>query len=342
MSRGAVRAIALTAAMLASPRALAADEGAAPCPPPGGSWLRVALQGDGFERPLREGVLRQMAADLAPHGVATCEAPAEGAPLADVALSLTRGRALSLELRDEVTHKRMARDLSLASVPPDALALSVALAAEELVHASWIEAALAPPPPPAPPPIPRPVPPAVTAANDAAIARMPRPFATQAAVMGAVEHASGGQTGAGADLRIGWGGRLALGARIGARAAPDVASAHGTVHARELLAGLSVGYALVARGAPGGVEVLVRADVLDVQLSADAAAGGRASSGSALGVLAGGGVGGWVGLGAPWRLVAEATLGAPLRAVTASDAGTVATGVSGAVAGVALGVGASL
>jgi hypothetical protein len=182
----------------------------------------------------------------------------------------------------------------------------------------------------------------VAATNDAAIARMPRAFSTQAALVGAVEHATGGQTDVGGDVRLGWGGRLALGARVGFRAAPDVTSTHGTVHARELLAGLAVSYALAARSAPWGGEVLVRGDLVDVQLSADAAPSGRASSGSALGVLAGGGIGGWVSLSAPWRVVAEATVGAPVRAVTASDAGTVATGVSGVVAGVAIGLGAAL
>lgn len=343
MRRGWLLAFVLAASGLAS-RPAFADASAAPCPPPPGTpWLRVALQGDGLEAgALREGVLRQMRVDLSPHGVVACEAPADGAPLAGVTLTLTRGRALSLELRDDVTSKRLGRELSLVGVPPDALALSVALAAEELLHASWIEAALTPPPPPAPPPVPRPVPPVVKATNDEAIARMPRAFSTQAALVGAVEHATGGQTGAGGDVRLGWGGRLAVGARVGFRAAPDVASTHGTVHARELLAGLAASYALVARGAPWGAELLVRSDLVDVQLAGDASPGGRASSGSALGVLVGGGAGGWVSIGAPWRVVAEATVAAPVRAVTASDAGAVATGVSGVVAGVALGVGAAL
>jgi hypothetical protein len=308
----------------------------------------VTLGGDGATVPLRDTVLRQMSADLGTHGVFACAAPADAvtgpdtAPIADVRVSLTRGRALSLEVRDDATNKRLGRDLSLAVVPPDALGLAVALAAEELLHASWIEAALAPPPAPAPPPVPRPVPVAVRTVNEATVAQLPRAFTTQAALVGAVERAGGGQTGIGADVRLAWGGRLTVGTRVGARASPDVASAHGTVHAHDLLAGLAVAWALVPRDRRWGGELFARGDVLDVQVSGDAAAGGRGTSGSALGVLAGGGVGGWVSLGAPWRLVAEVAVEGPVRAVTASDAGSVATGLSGAVLGGALGVGASL
>jgi len=320
----------------------------ATCPPPGASWLRVTLAGDGATAPLRETVLRQMSADLGAHGVVACAAPAEAAPvaetapIADVSVALTRGRALSLEVRDDATNKRLGRELSLATVPADAIGLAVALAAEELLHASWIEAALAPPPAPAPPPVPRPVPAAVRRANDATIAQLPRAFTTQAALVGAVERAGGGQTGVGADVRLAWGGRLTVGTRVGARAAPDVTSAHGTVHGHELLAGLVVAWALVPRDRPWGGELFARGDVLDVQVSGDATAGGRGSSGSALGVLAGGGVGGWLSVGAPWRIVAEVAVEGPVRAVTASDAGSVATGVSGVVVAGALGLGASL
>lgn len=109
------------------------------CPPPGAPWLRVTFADDGFEPGLRARVMEQLGADLRRHRVALCDASATTGgetPLADVALALSPGPVLSLEVRDAVTDKRLARDLPLKSLPRDALALSIALAAEELLHAS--------------------------------------------------------------------------------------------------------------------------------------------------------------------------------------------------------------
>ena len=351
------------------------------CPPPGASWLRVTFAGDAFGAALRARVIEQLGADLRRHDLALCNmtadttanttaAPVDGAPLADIGLTLSPDAVLSLEVRDAVTDKRMTRDLPLASVPRDALALSITLAAEELLHASWIEAALAPPAsaalsPAAATAIGRPklVPPAVQAMNAETIARLspgPEPeratsttMMAQAALLGAVERSTGGsavagQTDLGGDVRFSYGGRLAMSARFGIRAAPDVTSVHGTVHGRELLAGLGLAYAIVPRKAPWGGELGVCADALDVTFSgiatpsAPAGQSATGASGSALGAVVSGVVGGWGRLGGPWRVVAETTLGAPVRAVTASDAGAKATGVAGVSVGVALGIAATL
>ena len=131
------------------------------CPAPGESWLRVAFAGDGFTAALRARVIEQLGAEFHAHNLGLCEAsgaPTDPPPLADIVLALSADAVLSLEVRDAVTDKRITRELRLGSVPRDALALSITLAAEELVHASWIEAALAPPPAPATPPVPQPVP----------------------------------------------------------------------------------------------------------------------------------------------------------------------------------------
>ncbi|HEX4627516.1 MAG TPA: hypothetical protein VH137_01905, partial [Gemmatimonadales bacterium] len=221
------------------------------CPPAGAPWLRVSFGGDGFEPSLRARVMEQLGADLRGHRVALCdasEAPEGGSPLAEVALALAPGPVLSLEVRDAVTEKRLARDLPLRSVPRDALALSVALAAEELLHASWIEAALAPEDEVAPAGNAgiKPVPPVVREVNAIEVARMPqvaemtRAVTAQAELLAAAEHATGGQTDLGAEAGFSWGGRLAVRARAGFRLAPDVQSAHGVVHGRELLASLGV------------------------------------------------------------------------------------------------------
>ncbi len=246
-----------------------------------------------------------------------------------------------------MTDKRVAREVRLASVPRDALALSIALAAQELLRASWIEAAFVAPPEPQLISGMRPVPPEVRDVNREATQRWAAaPDKTagpwvQVALLAAGEHAAGGQTALGGDLRVAAGMRLFVAGELGLRAAPDVSSAHGVVRARQVLGGLGIGYLLVPREAAWGGTVDVRADVVDVEFSGAASAGAQGASGTGLGALLGTHLGAWWRLGGPWRLAAEAGISVPLHAVTASDEGTTATGISGVTAGVALGVAAA-
>ncbi len=328
------------------------------CPPPGEAWLRVAFAGDGFTAALRARVVEQLRAEFDGHSLALCEASdvsVTSPPLADVVLALSSAVVLSLEVRDAVTDKQITRVVPLGSVPRDALALSITLAAEELVHASWIEAALAAPPSPAAPVGLQPVPAPVLEVNAREVARMPqrvetersRSWMAEAALLGAGEWASGGQTDLGGDLSFTLGGRLAMSARLGLRAAPDVTSTHGTVEGRELLAGVGVAYAFVPRDAAWGGDLGIRAALIDVEFSGVAASGAPGTStkglrGTALGATMSGALGGWVRIGGPWRIVGDAAVGAPIHAVTAIDASVPATGVSGVTLGFAIGVGATL
>jgi hypothetical protein len=326
------------------------------CPAPGEAWLRVAFAGDGFTPALRARVIEQLGAEFHAHGLALCEAstaPSDPQPLADIVLALTTESVLSLEVRDAVTDKQITRELRLASVPRDALALSITLAAEELVHASWIEAALAPPPAPAPPLGLQPVPAPVREVNAQEVARMPRAPQTtsswmaQAAVMGAAERSTGGQTDLGGDVRFLLGGRLAMGALAGVRVAPTVTSQHGSVRGRELLAGGGVSYSFVPREAPWGGDLGIRAELVEVQFSGIPSSGPQGAAieslrGTALGAILSGTLGAWVRIGGPWRIVADANVGGPVHAVTATDSGTAATGVSGVTFGLAVGVGVAL
>jgi hypothetical protein len=323
------------------------------CPASEAPWVRVAFAGDGFAPPaLRARVIEQLGAEFHAHNVGLCEAssaPTEPAPLADIVLTLSADAVLSLEVRDAVTDKQIARELRLGSVPRDALALSITLAAEELVHASWIEAALAPPPAPAPAPVPQPVPAPVREVNLQEVAAMPEApraapgWMAEAAVTGAGEWAAGGQTNLGGDVRFMLGGRLAMSALAGLRLALPKASLHGTVHDSELLAGAGVSYSIVPREARFGGDVGVLAELIDVQFSAAPAPGSDAPvGGSALGAVLSGTVGGWVRIGGPWRIVADAAVGAPVHGVTATDWNQITTGVSGVTIGLAIGIAATL
>ena len=328
------------------------------CPALGESWLRVAFDGDGFTPPLRARVIEQLSAEFRAHDLGLCDAsaaPTQPPPLADIVLALSAEAVLSLEVRDAVTNKQITRELRLTSVPRDALALSITLAAEELVHASWIEAALAPPPAPASAPVPQPVPAPVRDVNAQEVTAMPaaprasRAWIAEAALMGAGEWAAAGQTDLGGDVRFMLGGRLAMSALVGLRLAPAVSSKHGTVQGSELLAGAGVSYAIVPRDARFGGDVGVLAELIDVRFSGTAPPPASGSStvtetrqGTALGALLSGTLGGWARIGGPWRIVAVASVGAPVHGVTAIDSGETATGVSGVTLGLALGVAATL
>jgi hypothetical protein len=319
-----------------------------------GPWLRVAFAGDGFAPALQAQVAEQLAANLRAHHVVLCDAASErpGAPpaLGAVDLSLSLARVLSLEVSDAVTDKRLARQVPLGGVPRDALALSIALAAEELLHASWIEAALAPPEAPSPPVALPPVPEAVREVNQEELARIARsdgsartrPPWVQMALVAAADRWTGGQSELGGDVRAATGGRFAVEGLLGLRAAADVSSVHGTIRSNAFVAGAGANVALVPRQAPWGLQVGARAEVFDVEFSAIASPGARASSGSQLGAAVSGSLGAWWRLGGPWRLLLEGTAGGALRAVIASDAGNGATGVSGALFAATLGVGAVL
>jgi hypothetical protein len=360
-ARVAFAALAGIASMAVSLTARAAPPR---CGDSGVPWLRLELDGDGFGPALRARVTAQLRLDLGAYGVAVCEAGGEpgGAaePLGAMHMSFSPSGRLAIELHDDVTNKRLARDVALSSVPRDARGLSIALAAEELLHASWIEAALAPPPAPAVPAVPpdRPVPAAVVASNEAVLARAreapsaaqtpagaapaPRSPMAEAAVTGNVDRATGGMTAFGGDIRFLWGDQFAAGARLGLRSSLDVRSANGSVRSSEIVAGLVGAVALVDRSKPAGVGLVVHVDVFDLQVSGIASPGATAASGATFGVAATGGVEGWLRVGGPWRVVLEGCAGGPLHGATASDSGVVALSVTGALFGAALGVGATL
>jgi hypothetical protein len=97
-----------------------------------------------------------------------------------------------------------------------------------------------------------------------------------------------------------------------------------------------------ARSAALGATARVTLTALDVAWSGDPAPGLTGASGSALGVVVAGAAGGWLALGAGWKLLGEASIGGALRPVTASDRGSATSGITGVQLGAAFGVAASL
>ena len=90
-------------------------------------------------------------AELASRGLDLCASSTDvGAPpVATIRVSARPDAvALTVEVRDALTEKQVNRDVALAGIPPDGQPLTLALAADELLRASWAELTLRTAPPP--------------------------------------------------------------------------------------------------------------------------------------------------------------------------------------------------
>jgi hypothetical protein len=314
--------------------------------------VRIAPDADTLDATGRARVVEQLSASLAQHGIAAC---ADDAPsIADVTFEAERpGQvAVRVRARDAVTQKEVSRVVRIGAIPRDGRPLALAIAADELLRASWAEVALtrAPDPPPSPPP---PEVREVVAASLPEPARAPpseraspaperRPFFVDAALTG--DRATGGLTLAGVDLRAGlWlGPRLAATLRAGARVGPQESSPDGAVDTTAWLGGAGATIALLAPGRAVALDVPVRFDAARVQFAAHPAPGARGTDRSAFGAVASTGLSLGARLGAWFSLFVEGTAGVVVAPVAADDARTPFTALSGATFGAALGVRAAL
>ena len=275
-----------------------------------------------------DAVRSDLRAGLLPSSIDVCEVgPSTLRPLARVVVAeVEAGRArYSVDVTDSVTQKRVGRDLALDQLPADGRALALAVAAEELLRASWAELAL------------RGVhsagtvaPPEVRAVVESSTPRS-RPPARYTAVGArlAFERFLGGQTHYGADLfgaaplgRIA-GGLLAVGAR---RALSEHAP-HGSLGATALSVEAGVSLAFFRR--PGlDLGAFISGRLLRVSFEPEAADGVVARAQSGLAVISR--VGLTFAFGSPGLLRSYSALGAgiPLKSFSVSDTGGVVTGVS--------------
>jgi hypothetical protein len=293
------------------------------------SWIRIDQGDPAFVVAFR--------AEAATEGFDVCVDGGPTPPVAHVAIVTLEGSP-TVDVLDVVTSKRVSRSVDLRSIPPDGRALALALAADELLHASWAELALT-----HPPPLSAPVPESVTRVVEASVRPQPaapRTHAGEIGVMVAGEVFSGGQAQLGADARGQWfvTPHFAATLRLGLRSALPKATPEGEVRASAIIAGIGAAY----RAAPSpnlDLGLFARFDALDVTYVADTTIDATASSGSALALLLGaGGTAGWSVLPA-LRLGAEVGATAPLRPVQATEGGTtVVIGMSGV--GVVVGLGA--
>jgi hypothetical protein len=271
----------------------------------------------------------ELRAGLAPSSIEVCTRAPGGSPqpLARVVISPRElpGASYSLDVIDLVTEKRVGRQLYLDNLPPDGRPLALAVAAEELLRASWAELALRGVHSPE-----TAAPPEVRAVVERAEPRPPplRRFTALGARV-AFEHFLGGQTHYGGDLFVVVPfGRVASGLfGVGARRALSTQAPHGSIGASGLSAelGLSLAF-LQQRGLDLGAFVSGRALRLSFEPRGEPGVSSRTSSGFVVSSRAGL----VLAFGSPGLLRSYSALGAglPLRSLEASDSGRIVTGAS--------------
>jgi hypothetical protein len=316
------------------------------CGTEGHPWVRLdagtSLLDDAGSRAL----VTQLKVALAARFIDLCTAvdPAPASPaLATLEISTRDGDRIGLTVvvRDALTDKRVAREIDLTDVPADGRPLTVALAADELLRASWAEINL----PDAPAPT-RPVPAEVAraVAIDKTAGSKPEPPRVFAVgVAAAAEHFGTGFDQMGADVRS----SALFGRRFGAEASAGLRSAF----ARDAPDGRVRGSAVKLSAGPFArllsvdrvsLDLVVRVEASFFRAAGDPHAGARAyeASGTAVYVASGPVLG--FELVPPLVLLAGLGIGFPLRGLTVVDGDQRVGGMSGVVLGSTLGLGAAL
>lgn len=163
-------------------------------------WVGVAFSGGDWPRDFQRAVLEDFRAGLQSDSIDVCR-EGDGPPKPAVAtVRISNGASanvdVSVDVKDTVTEKRVGRDVDLSRVPADGRPFALALAADELLRASWAELALRPS---ETDPARRSAPAEVEAAMERVLPRARSAGATRVFVRGAAEHSRGGQTQLGAD-----------------------------------------------------------------------------------------------------------------------------------------------
>lgn len=198
----------------------------------------VRFVGAGWPPELVRDTRDDLRAGLRVRGIGLCSAedPITILPVATVLLHWNPFDAplVSVEVQDELTNKRVLRDLRLATIANDARALALAQAADELLRASWVELRLQDAPQPV-----RPPPQVVQETVQLPVVQSGASGPTK--VLGArfaAESYGGGLRLLGADAYMAFwlADQLGLQVAIGARASSRIQAPHGSIDASALTA----------------------------------------------------------------------------------------------------------
>lgn len=295
---------------------------------------------DAPEGPLRTLVGPELRASLAARAIALCDAgsPGDLQPTAFLELALVGETALTITVRDRVTNKRVARDVDLAPIPKDARPLAIALAADELLRATWAELLLVDAKPAAP--VPAEIARAVTPPSKEAPAQAPGPSPTSLLALDvgvAGEIYGGGHAQGGLDVGFSAFPWPRFGARVrgGPRFGRSETAASGELSTSSWVVAGGVVVGVLPRNGRFGVdmasEIVLNALALDARVD-----GGSPRSDSMLAVHAGVTPSVWAVIAPPVRLVLAAGLGAPLRTTRVVDGNATVSSTAGMLVGAAL------
>jgi hypothetical protein len=292
-----------------------------------GPIVVVAFSGEPWDEKLERGVLDHLRAGLEPAGFRVCRVgtAAKIAPVATVELRQRSGERVSatIEVRDGVTAKRVARDIDLGALPEDGRALGVGVAADELLRASWVELSLTDAPKPAQTP-----PPAVVRAVKASLER--RAPENELGLRGASSGSAGGLVLFGADIAFRHWVTPGVGVEVGALLGKglSVRATSGDIAATAF----GVEAVLLTEIARAGhVRVHAEAGVWAAELRFHGeakSASSQGSDGADVAVLARAGAGLTYTIGA-FAVALRGGASVAARRVTARDQGAAATGSSG-------------
>jgi hypothetical protein len=276
---------------------------------------------------LSAGVLMDLRAGLRPSSIEVCEG--ESGSLRALAMVVVRrlraGRhRYSVDVTDAVTEKRVGRDLDLGTLPEDGRTLALAVAAEELLRASWAELALRgvrSPETSAPPEVR-----AVVASSEPT----PAPRYTALGARFAIEHFAQGQTQFGADAFSfrPLSDELSMLLSLGVRRALSEPAPHGSIEARALSAELGLGLRLV-RGGVLELGPFAGARALWLEFSGSGLEGVPERRAQGASVTARGGFSLAFGAASVLRSYSSVGFGVALKSFSAADAGEVVTGTAG-------------
>lgn len=316
---------------VAWPFAARAQPTARPCGRAGSPWVAVAFRGEALAAAEQRAVVLDLRAGLQLAGIETCTLGTEGSepPLAVLELvSSEPSRVLvSIEVHDALTKKRVLRDIDMTDVAVDARPLAIAVAAEELLRASWVELALQDAPEPS-----RPPPVEVTRVIGTSLA--PAQIGRRDHAVGArfaAEHFTGGlsQLGADAYALLWLDEHLGLEAGAGMRNGLQHDATHGSIESQALVAHADLAWAPIARDHTSfaTLKLGVQLSSLHVRGIADDRSDGARAAGIAVHARAS--IAGSIAL-SPWlAITAEIGAGLPLRAIEAADDGRVAVSNGG-------------
>jgi len=229
----------------------------------------IRFLGEGWPAELARDTRDDLRAGLRVRGIGLCTAEdtITTPPVATVVLHWNPFDAplVSVEVQDELTNKRVLRDLRLATIAPDARALALAQAADELLRASWVELRLQDAPEPA-----RPAPQVVQETVQLpSVGSAPQPQTKVLGARFAGEIYGGGLRLLGADAFITFwlADHIALSVAIGARASERIQAPHGSIDASALTASAGLMVALWPRDARFNVLINAIAHVGELALT---------------------------------------------------------------------------